>query len=85
MPERASTAVWEGDIRGGKGTMTIGSGADQVDLHNQLFDNPRLRRATDDGFFLAIEARDPERADAAVAEHARQTLRWWGFLNPSFD
>ncbi|MFO1282543.1 MAG: GntR family transcriptional regulator [Burkholderiales bacterium] len=33
----------------------------------------------------AIEARDPERADAAVAEHARQTLRWWGFLNPSFD
>ena len=27
----------------------------------------------------------PERADAAVAEHARQTLRWWGFLNPSFD
>jgi len=33
----------------------------------------------------AIEARDPERADAAVAEHARQTLRWWGFLNPTFD
>lgn len=33
----------------------------------------------------AIAARDPERADAAVAEHARQTLRWWGFLNPSFD
>ena len=27
MPERASTAVWEGDIMGGKGTMTIGSGA----------------------------------------------------------
>jgi osmotically inducible protein OsmC len=27
MPERASTAVWEGDIQGGKGTMTIGSGA----------------------------------------------------------
>lgn len=33
----------------------------------------------------AIEARDPERADAAVAEHARLTLRWWGFLNPTFD
>ena len=33
----------------------------------------------------AIEARDPERADAAVAGHARQTLRWWGFLNPAFD
>jgi lipoyl-dependent peroxiredoxin len=27
MPERASTAIWEGDIMGGKGTMTIGSGA----------------------------------------------------------
>ena len=27
MPERASTAVWEGDIMSGKGTMTIGSGA----------------------------------------------------------
>ena len=27
MPERASTAIWEGDIQGGKGTMTIGSGA----------------------------------------------------------
>ncbi len=27
MPERASTAVREGDIMGGKGTMTIGSGA----------------------------------------------------------
>lgn len=33
----------------------------------------------------AIEDRDPERADAAVAGHARQTLRWWGFLNPAFD
>ncbi|CAG1009139.1 HTH-type transcriptional repressor RspR [Burkholderiales bacterium] len=32
----------------------------------------------------AIESRDPERADAAVAAHARQTLRWWGFLNPDF-
>lgn len=37
------------------------------------------------GILKAIEARDPERADAAVAEHARQTLRWWGFLNASFD
>ena len=27
MPERSSTAIWEGDIMGGKGTMTIGSGA----------------------------------------------------------
>src|SRR5262245_28330066 len=27
MPERASTAIWEGDIMVGKGTMTIGSGA----------------------------------------------------------
>jgi osmotically inducible protein OsmC len=27
MAERSSTAVWEGDIMGGKGTMTIGSGA----------------------------------------------------------
>ncbi|MBK7644971.1 MAG: DUF3341 domain-containing protein [Planctomycetes bacterium] len=26
--------------------------------HNELFDNPRFRRATDDGFFLAVEARD---------------------------
>ncbi len=27
MPERASTAVWEGDVQTGSGTMTIGSGA----------------------------------------------------------
>ncbi len=27
MPERASTAIWEGDIQSGNGTMTIGSGA----------------------------------------------------------
>ena len=27
MPERSSTAVWEGDIQTGNGTMTIGSGA----------------------------------------------------------
>jgi lipoyl-dependent peroxiredoxin len=27
MPERASTAIWEGDLQSGKGTMTIGSGA----------------------------------------------------------
>jgi lipoyl-dependent peroxiredoxin len=27
MAERSSTAVWEGDIMGGKGTMTIGNGA----------------------------------------------------------
>ena len=39
----------------------------------------------DRAFLEAIEARDPERADAAVAEHARQTLRWWGFLHPTFD
>jgi lipoyl-dependent peroxiredoxin len=27
MPDRSSTAVWEGSIMDGKGTMTIGSGA----------------------------------------------------------
>jgi osmotically inducible protein OsmC len=27
MPDRSSTAVWEGNIMEGKGTMTIGSGA----------------------------------------------------------
>ena len=27
MPERSSTAVWEGDVQTGNGTMTIGSGA----------------------------------------------------------
>ena len=27
MPERSSTAIWEGDIQTGNGTMTIGSGA----------------------------------------------------------
>lgn len=27
MPERASTAVWEGDLMSGQGTMKIGSGA----------------------------------------------------------
>ena len=27
MPERSSTAVWDGDIQSGNGTMTIGSGA----------------------------------------------------------
>src|SRR5262245_22511543 len=27
MPERSSTAIWEGDVQTGNGTMTIGSGA----------------------------------------------------------
>lgn len=27
MPERSSTAIWEGDIQTGNGTMTIGGGA----------------------------------------------------------
>ena len=27
MPERASTAIWEGDVQSGNGTMTIGNGA----------------------------------------------------------
>ena len=27
MPERSSTAIWEGDVQTGNGTMTVGSGA----------------------------------------------------------
>ena len=33
----------------------------------------------------AIAAGDPEAADQKVCDHYRQTLRWWGILNPSFD
>ncbi len=29
MPTRKADAVWEGNLRGGKGTMRLGSGADQ--------------------------------------------------------
>ena len=41
--------------------------------HNPLFENERFRRATDDGFFLAIEARDP-RFDERRTRELLQTL-----------
>ncbi len=41
--------------------------------HNPLFENERFRRATDDGFFLAIEARDP-RFDEARTRALLQSL-----------
>ena len=36
--------------------------------HNPLFENERFRRATDDGFFLAIEARDAQFHERATRE-----------------
>lgn len=41
--------------------------------HNPLFENERFRRATDDGFFLAIEARDPS-FDARRTRELLQSL-----------
>ncbi len=32
-----------------------------------------------------IASGDPEAADQKVCDHYRQTLRWWGILNPTFD
>lgn len=41
--------------------------------HHPLFELPRFRRATDDGFFLAVEARDP-RFDAARVRALLESL-----------
>jgi mono/diheme cytochrome c family protein len=46
--------------------------------HRPVFENPRFRRATDDGFFLAVEVDDPRfdpRATRALLEqHTRRPL-----------
>ncbi len=76
MPERSSTAVWEGDIMGGKGTMTIGSGAwvGPYSFKSRFEDgagtNPEeLIAAAHAGCYsMALSARS-----AAIARHRRRS------------